>query len=114
MQPEEPVCSQVRGCSFSQPEVICTLSPVTLSHMREEGLDSRSHGKRSGSRLPLAFPPLDTRSAKHLKRVVCSSRPSTPTEDRKCPCDADGCFLVKCQLYKVELGALIFPIRGEY
>lgn len=67
--PEEPVCLQCHGCSFSQPEVICSLPPVTLSHSREEGLDSLSHGKCSGSRLPLAFPRLDTSSAKHLNRV---------------------------------------------
>lgn len=67
--PEEPVCLQCHECNSSQPEVICNLPPVTLSHRREERLDSLSYGKYSGSRLPLAFPHLDTSSAKHFNRV---------------------------------------------
>lgn len=81
--PEEPVCLQCHDCNSSQPEVICNLPPVTLSHRREEGLDSLSYGKYSGSRLPLAFPHLDTSSAKHFNRVrwaaVYSPLPPTPT-----------------------------------
>lgn len=115
--PEEPACLQCHDCNSSQPEVICNLPPVTLSHRREEGLDSLSYGKYSGSRLPLAFPHLDTSSAKHFNRVRWAAVYSLlhpPQHDRKRPCGTDVFFLKKCQLYEVELVALILPICGKY
>lgn len=82
----------------------------------EEGLDSLSHGKCSGSSLPLAFPCLDPSSTKPLNAVcwaaVCFSLPSCQ-RDRKCPCGTDGSFLKKRQQYQADLVALIFSILAE-
>lgn len=101
LQPSQPEASAICLCDTDSQE--------------GEGLDSLSHGKCSGSRLPLAFPYLDPSSTKPLNGVcraaVCSSLPLCQ-HDRKCPCGTDACFLKRCQ--QVDLIVSIFPIRGEY
>lgn len=116
MHLEGPVCCSAMAAAPASQKPLQFASCDTDSQ-EEEGLDSLSHGKCSGSRLPSAFPCLDPSSTKPLNGVcwaaVCSSL-SACQQDRKCPCGTDGCFLKKCQQYPADLVALIFPIHGEY
>lgn len=78
MHSEQPARSKYHGYVFSQPEVIYSLPLVTLSHREEEDLGSLSHRKHSGSRLPWAFPHLNTSSAKHLNRAHSAAVYTSP------------------------------------